>query len=141
MKMALQLSFEENPNSEDIQVLGDGIMEYAKQQRGLNPLDFFAFFIRDETNTIMGGCNGCTLYGSLYLDQLWVSDSIRHQGMGTQLIEAAFQYGKDKGCTFATVNTMDWEALGFYQKAGFIIEFERHGFLKDSIFYFLRKEL
>lgn len=35
---------------------------------------------------------------------------------------------------------MDWEALGFYQKLGFIIEFERRGFLKDSVFYFLRKK-
>ena len=35
---------------------------------------------------------------------------------------------------------MSWEALGFYQKVGFRIEFERHGFLHDSIFYFLRKD-
>jgi ribosomal protein S18 acetylase RimI-like enzyme len=42
--------------------------------------------------------------------------------------------------TFSTVNTMDWEALDFYKKLGYEVEFERHGFLKDSIFYFLRKE-
>jgi GNAT superfamily N-acetyltransferase len=35
---------------------------------------------------------------------------------------------------------MDWEALGFYQKLGFKIEFQRAGFHKNSIFYFLRKE-
>jgi hypothetical protein len=71
MKMALQLSFEENSNSEDIQVLGNGIREYAKQQRGLNPLDFFAFFIRDEANTIRGGCNECTpLWFSVYRSTL-----------------------------------------------------------------------
>ena len=36
---------------------------------------------------------------------------------------------------------MDWEALAFYQKLGYEIEFERHGFAKNSIFYFLRKPL
>ena len=138
--MTHQVIFENNPRPEDIQVLGDAIMNQATQKKGFKPLDFFSLFIREEDNTIVGGCNGCTLYGCLYIDQLWVSDSLRNQGLGTKLIESAFQYGKDKCCTFATVNTMDWEALGFYQKLGFTIEFERHGFQKNSVFYFLRKE-
>jgi ribosomal protein S18 acetylase RimI-like enzyme len=139
--MTLQLSFEDELDPDDIQILSDGIMENARQKKGFKPLDFFAFFIRDKDSTILGGCNGCTLYGSLHIDQLWVAESHRHQGLGSQLVEAALLYGKNKGCLFATVNTMDWEALGFYQKAGFNIEFERHGFFKDSVFYFLRKEL
>lgn len=139
--MTYQLSFESNPNQEDIQVLGNAIMKQATQKKGFNPLDFFAFFIRDADSTIMGGCNGYALYGCLYIDQLWVSDLLQKQkqGWGAALIEAALQYGKENDCTFATVNTFDWEALGFYQNLGFKIEFERHGFRKDSVFYFLRK--
>lgn len=139
--MSYQLSFEASPNSNDIQILGDGIMAYAKQKNGFMPFDFFAFFIRDNNNTIVGGCNGNTLYGCLYIDQIWLDESLRNQGYGTQLIQEAEKYGLEKDCTFITVNTMSWEALGFYQKLGFKIEFERHGFQHDSIFYFLRKEL
>lgn len=138
--MTFTLSFEENPNQEDIQVLIRGITDYAKQERGFHALDFFAFFIRDENNTIVGGCNGGTLYGGLHIDSLWVSDVIRNKGWGTKLVYAALAYGKEKNCNFATVNTMDWEALGFYQKLGFKIEFQRAGFHKNSVFYFLRKE-
>lgn len=138
--MTFKLSFEENPNQEDIQVLIHGITDYAKQQRGFDALDFFAFFIRDENNTIVGGCNGGTLYGGLHIDSLWVSDVIRNRGWGTELVNAALTYGKEKNCNFATVNTMDWEALGFYQKLGFKIEFQRTGFHKNAVFYFLRKE-
>lgn len=139
--MSYQITFETNPSPDDIQVLGDNIMTHAQQQKGQDPLEFFAFFIRDEGNKIIGGCNGCTLYGSLYIDQLWVADLLRNQGYGTQLIKAAEQFGNEHQCTFATVNTMDWEALGFYQKLGFEIEFVRHGFKHDSRFYFLRKAL
>ncbi len=138
--MTLKLSFEEHPNQEDIQVLIRGITDNAKQQRGFDALDFFAFFIRDENNTIVGGCNGGTLYGGLHIDSLWVSDVIRNKGWGIKLVHAALTYGKEKNCNFATVNTMDWEALGFYQKLGFKIEFQRSGFHKNSVFYFLRKE-
>ncbi|CZL18889.1 TPA: GNAT family N-acetyltransferase [Legionella pneumophila] len=138
--MALKLSFLENPNPDDVQILTNGIKEYAKQQRGFESLDFFACFIRDADNSIIGGCSGGTLYGGLHIDNLWVSEPIRHQGWGTKLMQAALRYGNEKGCAFATVNTMDWEAIEFYKKLGFELEFERHGFQKNSIFYFLRKE-
>lgn len=42
---------------------------------------------------------------------------------------------------FMTVNTMDFEALDFYKHLGFFVEFERAGFKKKSIMYFLRKNL
>lgn len=137
----LTFSFEDNPNPDDIQVLGNAIMQQANQIKGFNPLDFFTFFIRDTHHKIVGGCNGNTLYGSLYIDQLWVSGTLRNQGLGAKLVTMALQFGKEKGCTFAAVNTFDWEALGFYQKQGFHIEFERHGFHKNSVFYFLRKDI
>lgn len=138
--MRFTLSFEENPNPNDFEVLINGITDYAKQQKGFDALDFFAFFIRDESKTIVGGCSGATLYGGLHIDSLWVSEIIRNKGWGTKLINAALTYGKEKNCSFATVNTMDWEALGFYQKLGFRVEFKRTGFHKNSVFYFLRKE-
>ncbi|STX83881.1 N-acetyltransferase GCN5 [Legionella donaldsonii] len=138
--MTLKLSFLENPNPDDVQILTNGVKEYAKQQRGFESLDFFACFIRDADNSIIGGCSGGTLYGGLHVDNLWVGESIRHQGWGTKLLQAALRYGNEKGCAFATVNTMDWEAIEFYKKLRFELEFERHGFQKNSIFYFLRKE-
>jgi hypothetical protein len=41
--MNYQINYETNPTSEDIQVLNDGIMEQAKQKKGMRQLDFFAF--------------------------------------------------------------------------------------------------
>ena len=48
---------------------------------------------------------------------------------------------KGSQCQFITVNTFEWEALNFYKKLGFYVEFARYGFDKDSVFYFLRKDL
>ncbi len=139
--MPYTITLELNPSSTDIQVLGDGIIEYAREVTQHRPMEFFACFIRDNHNKILGGCNGSTLYGCLYVDQLWVSQTLRTQGYGRQLIEKALEFGIAKGCSFAAVNTMDWEALEFYQKLGFEIEFQRTGFDHHSTFYFLRKSL
>ena len=81
------------------------------------------------------------MYGCLYIDQLWLKESLRHQGYGTELVKQAEQFGKKHHCVFAAVNTMDWEALAFYKKLGYAIEFERHGFFHNSVFYYLRKNL
>lgn len=139
--MNYQISYEPNPKSEDIQLLNDGISVHAKQKKEMKPLNFFAFFIRDENEKIMGGCNTCNLYGCLYIDQLWLEESLRGKGYGKQLMQKAEKLAKENGCHFMTVNTFDWEALDFYKKLGFYVEFERKGFDKNSIFYFLRKDL
>jgi GNAT superfamily N-acetyltransferase len=141
--MTYNITFEKNPSSADIQIIADGYMENAYKLKGHRPIEFFAFFLRDndDNSKILGGCNGNSLYGCLYIDGLWVTESLRGQGLGIKLMEAAEHYAKELGCTFLTVNTMDWEALDFYKKIGYFVEFERHGFEKNSIMYFLRKDL
>ena len=136
-----KIDFASYPKSADTQVLCDGISDNAKIKKGHKPVSFFAFFIRDENGKIVGGCNGDILYGQLYVGQLWISENLRHQSYGTKLMHLAEDYAKKNGARFLSVNTMDFEALDFYKKLGFRVEFERHGFDKGSIFYFLRKDL
>jgi ribosomal protein S18 acetylase RimI-like enzyme len=139
--MNYSIQHESHPNGEDIEVLSLGISRNAKEKRGLDPLIPFAFFIRDEKNEIKGGCNGNIGYGWLYVDQLWVDESLRGQGYGTELMKSAEKLGIEHQCVSAAVNTGDWEALDFYKKLGFRVELERRGLAKNSIFYFLRKDL
>lgn len=139
--MPYEIAFVENPDPKDVQVLNEGIMNYAKQIKGFDPMQFFGFFIRDENNQVVGGCNCDMFYGSLYIGSLWVSESFRGQGYGTRLMRSAEKLAKEQNCNFIALNTMSWEALDFYRKLGYIVEFERHGFIGDSIFYFLRKNL
>ncbi len=139
--MNYQISYEINPKSEDIQILNDGIMEQAKQKKGMKQLNFFAFFIRNENGEIIGGCSGDNMYGGLYVGQLWMAEELRGKGYGTQLMQKAEALAKESKCNFIAVNTFDWEALDFYKKLGFYVEFKRKGFDKNSVFYFLRKDL
>ncbi|OGT39708.1 MAG: hypothetical protein A3F12_01715 [Gammaproteobacteria bacterium RIFCSPHIGHO2_12_FULL_38_14] len=139
--MKYTITHEANPSAADVQILGDGIMENAKLKKGMKQLDFFAFLMRDEAGKIVGGCNGDNMYGSLFVGQLWVTEALRGKGYGKQLMQKAEDLAREKKCTFMAVNTMDWEALDFYKKLGFYVEFERHGFDKNSVFYFLRKNL
>lgn len=53
----------------------------------------------------------------------------------------AEKIGREHPALFITLNTMDWEALLFYQKLGYSIEFPREGYEKHSKMFMLRKNL
>lgn len=122
-------------------ILFKEISDYAFQKKGLPPIQPFSIFIKDQKQTVLGGISGVTFYGSLYIDSLWIDQVIRRQGWGSQLMKEAEKLGKKRGSSFATLNTMDWEGLPFYQKLGYSIEFIREGYDKDSKMYMLRKTL
>lgn len=141
MPHKIDIIYKTNPSSEEIQALYDGLAEFAQYQKKQDPIESFGFFIYGNDQKIVAGLSGALYYGCLYIDTLWVKESLRHKKIGTQLLLAAEKLGKEKGCLFASVNTMDWEALGFYQKLGYLIEFKRDGYLHNSTLYFLKKSL
>lgn len=122
-------------------VLFRGISEEAFGAKGLSPIRPFSVFLKDADRSVLGGISGTTFYGSLYIDSLWIASSLRHQGWGTVLMKEAEKIGRQRGVRFATVNTMDWEALPFYEKLGYSVEFTREGYDKESKMFMLRKQL
>lgn len=140
-RMNYKITYQPHPTSEEIQRLNNGISHQAILKKNMTPIESFAFFIEDENGTMVGGCSGCHMYGSTYIDALWVHEALRKQGYGKALMLEAETLANKNNTNFMTVNTFDWEALDFYKHLGFHIEFERKGFDKDSIFYFLRKNL
>jgi GNAT superfamily N-acetyltransferase len=139
--MEYTITFDADPSHTDITTLWKGICEHAKLARGLGAGTPFAFFIKDEMGDIKGGCSGYLFHGCLYTDFLWVDNSLRGQHYGIRLMESAEKLAIENGCRFMAVHTMDFEAPEFYKKLGYVIEFERRGFEKNSIMYFLRKNL
>jgi GNAT superfamily N-acetyltransferase len=137
----LTIEFESLPGINDVSILTQGLSEQAAQLKGLAPATYYAFFIRDLEQKIVGGINGSLYYGCVYIDQLWLAASLRGHGWGKLLIYKVETLAQNQHCRFATVNTMDWEAKGFYEKLGYRVEYVRCGYLKQSKLYFLIKDL
>lgn len=121
-----ELEFEiiETPSSADLDFLTQGINKESVGQGSAYP---FAIFIRDKEGNIIAGCNGSIIFGSIYIDQLWVKPNLRGQGIAKRLMKFVHSYGKKQGCTLATVTTMDFQAPVFYQKLGYKVDFSRQG--------------
>ena len=135
----MNIEFTAIPASADI--------DFLTQQINLETPEFgeahpFAFFLRDEKNSIIAGCNGSVIFGSIYTDQLWVHPAHRKNGLGHKLMEAVHDYGRKLGCSMATVATMSFQgARAFYEKLGYASDFARPGYARGSSCIFMRQEL
>lgn len=141
MEKTMKFTFTEDPSEEEIAILSKGIADDVWEIRNTEYFKPFAIFHKNEDGIILAGCNGMLLFGSLYVDQLWVDKQLRHQGIGSSLMKKIEAYARQTSCVMITLNTMDWQALPFYQKLGFKIDFERSGYQSDSKMFFLSKYL
>jgi GNAT superfamily N-acetyltransferase len=139
MKASVNIQYTSTPASEDIDFLTQKINQETPEFGEAHP---FEFFIRDDKNQIIAGCNGSVIFGSIYTDQLWVHPDHRKKALGHQLMEAVHDYGRKSGCTMATVATMNFQgAKAFYEKLGYVSDFERPGYTQNSSCHFMRKVL
>lgn len=132
-----------NVKETDIQFIRDALVAHTKKTLGHS--DFlekqFAVLLNDESNNMRGGVIARFDTESAYIDLLWVDDSLRHQGYGTKLLNAAENETCKLGCRYSTVDTYSFQAEGFYLKNGY----EHLGEIKNYYLHhskiFLRKKL
>lgn len=102
--------------------------------------------IKDDLGQLQGGLVGATYWGMFIVKDFWISDSLRGAGFGRQLlVECEFE-ARARGCKLAYISTMSWQGLGFYQEAGYQVNFQYDLGRQDKngqpvIVYFLHKEL
>ena len=135
----MKIEHTSTPNQQDIDYLTQKLNDETPYREGAQP---FAFYIRDESNTIIAGCSGEVMFGSLYTGLLWVHPDYRKQGLARKLMEQVHTHGHKMGCHIASVLTMSFQsARGFYESLGYECDLERPGYIEGSSCIFLKKIL
>ena len=128
------------PNEADDAVVKEGLIVSNEKIIGQRDKEF-SVFLKNDSGTVFGGIKGFMDTESVYVDILWVQESLQKQGYGTKLLLAAEQEGIASGCMFSLVDTWDFQAEDFYLKNGY----ERIGEIKNYWHghskLFLRKKL
>lgn len=107
------------------------------QQPGIN----INLALKDEDGQVFGGILCDTFLYCLYIDVLWVHESLRGQGYGKALILEAERIAKEHGCTFAHTCTFTYQAPDFYQAIGYTIFALLDDYPNGIKQYFLKKKL
>lgn len=98
-------------------------------------------FIKDNNGVVKGGLIGVTYWNWLYVDYLAVDESLRGEGIGSELLKKAEAEAVRRGCHSVHLDTHDFQALDFYKSHGYRINSEIKNLPDGHIKYQLIKEL
>ena len=97
--------------------------------------------IHDSDGRVLGGLWGRTAYDWLFVELLFVPDSLRGRGLGSDLIRRAESEAIARGCHSAWLDTFEFQARGFYERLGFTCFAELPNYPAGSARYFMKKAL
>ena len=132
---------EPTPSPQDIERLGDGINQFSVPAVGPSNRVYLTYFVKNAAGDVLAGVHGNTDWGWLYISALWVDESLRGTGLGRALMAQAEAEAVRRGCTQAYLQTMSYQAPGFYAKLGYTVFAELEDMPPPHRCIFFRKAL
>jgi GNAT superfamily N-acetyltransferase len=96
----------------------DGLIGYNTEKMGKQKYKRFAVSLR-ERNKVVGGIVGEVWTTVLFIQLFWIGQKLRGKDYGTKLIKAIEYEAKRFGATHSYVDTMSFQAPGFYRACGY----------------------
>lgn len=115
----MKLEITDQIQEQDQKAIFSGLLEYNLARiEDQHPQDL-GIYVRNESGEITAGLIGSTHGNWLSVKYLWVSEILRGQRIGSQLLEAAEQTARERGCKYSFLDTFSFQAPEFYQKHGY----------------------
>ncbi len=137
----ITMALEASPSEADIQSVWNGLISYNRAFVAEEREERLTLFLRAPDGTIMGGLLGGTFWSWLHVGILWVHESLRGQGHGTALLQAAEAEAVRRGCHSSYLDTMSFQARPFYERLGYSLFGELADFPPGHRRYFVQKRL
>lgn len=140
--MKYKITHQQTIDNADLKVIQDGYDRYTESQIGEEGRVELAFFLRDEKDSVVGGVKGSyTNYGWLWIDLLFVSDTVRGSGYGSKLLKRIEDEARNNGCKNVYLNSFSFQAVNFYKKQGYKVFGELKNFPEGHSVCSLSKSL
>ncbi len=137
----LVVSLDVEPDPVDIDAIVAGLVAFNKEHTGEGAPAYLVASLRDPDGALLGGLFGATYVGWLYVHSFWLPTALRGRGHGRQLLALAEAEALRRGCAHAFLETLSFQALGFYEKCGYEVASRLDGFPSGGARYALTKEL
>jgi GNAT superfamily N-acetyltransferase len=95
-----------------------GLVGYNTEKMGKQKYKRFAVSLR-ERGKIVGGIVGEVWTTVLFIQFFWIEQKFRRKDYGTRLIKAIEDEARRFGATRSYVDTMSFQAPGFYRRCGY----------------------
>lgn len=129
------------PNEETRRAILDPLVAYNQARAGHHNYRALILTIQDSADCIVGGLWGRTAYDWLFVELLFVPESMRGRGVGRDLMFRAESEAVARGCHSAWLDTFEFQARGFYERLGYECFGELQRYPVGSARFFLKKSL
>lgn len=137
----MQLNVTDAVTHQDLDEVRLGLNAFNSRFINIDEIKAIGVFVTDERGKKGAGLTGSTTGNWLRIDMLWVSDALRGQGVGTQLMRAAEEEARRRGCCYAQVDTASFQARPFYEKLGYTLRFSLDNYPRHHQRHYLSKAL
>ena len=113
----------ENLTKEEAEYIGEKINEIVPREVDAE-VEEFVLKIENEDGEIIGGCIAEAYeyhWSRVLLENLWVDERYRRQGLGSMIIREVERIAREKGCRVVTLGTASYMARPFYEKHGYTV--------------------
>ncbi|UPO90313.1 GNAT family N-acetyltransferase [Niallia sp. Man26] len=98
-------------------------------------------FLKDDKGTVRGGILSEVCWNWLEIHTFMIDEDMRKSGYGTKLLAEVEKIAVEKDCDFIKVDTLSFQALGFYEKNGYQVYGTLDNVGREHKHYYLKKEL
>jgi len=137
----MKIDLVDSPQQELVDFLDNKIVEFNRANREINERYPIAVTVTNDSKKVVAGASGETFGHWFHLSILWVSEELRGQNYGSKLLIKIEQSAKDRGCKQCLLDTLNFQAMPFYQKHGYQIAWTQENYPLTGCKYFMTKDL
>jgi GNAT superfamily N-acetyltransferase len=131
----------QNPDQQLIDYLDKKIADFNWENWEVSERTPLAVQIKNDKGEIIAGAAGRTFGDWLLINTLWVSDVLRGQNIGSKILREIEFAAKQRGCSKCLLDTLNFQAMPFYEKHGYTTQWIQDNYPKTGCKYFMLKEL
>ncbi|MBO4562247.1 MAG: GNAT family N-acetyltransferase [Clostridia bacterium] len=113
----------EDLTKEEAEYIGEKINEIVPREVDADEEEF-VLKVEDENGVTIGGCFATAYsyhWSRMFLNELWVDERYRHQGIGSMILREVERIANEKDCRVVTLGTASYMARPFYEKHGYTV--------------------
>ena len=136
----MQIVVDPELNADDAAIIRTGLHAYNDSK--VTSLDgHLGILIKDDAGQTVGGLTAWWYYNWMFVELLFVPDTLRGQDLGTQVMAKAEAYAREHGMIGIWLDTFGFQARGFYEKLGYKVFGELPNYPDTHSRFFLQKRL
>jgi len=120
------------PTERDLEEIKSGLRNFNRNFIPQSKFRALGIFVEDEKGNKQAGIVAETVGNWMYIQMLWVDESLRGKDVGTQLITEAEEEAKARGCRYSLVDTFSFQARPFYERMGYHMQMALEDYIADS---------